>query len=131
MRKGKNENRDTVAVPTATPIPVQSPTPAPTATPVPVKIMGEKVQGAYEILLKNVTGKVITGVSVKSEKEEEYKSNLLMQKDSFTANEERILFYKASGEKIQMGSQKNWNIMCVSPLKIRLKQFFIIFHLKI
>ncbi len=97
--KEKNENRDTVAVPTATPIPVQSPTPAPTATPVPVKIMGEKVQGAYEILLKNVTGKVITGVSVKSEKEEEYKSNLLMQKDSFTANEERILFYKASGEK--------------------------------
>lgn len=97
--KEKNESKAAVAAPTATPIPTQSPTPAPTATPVPVKTMGEKVQGAYEILLKNSTGKVITGVSVKSEKEEEYKSNLLMQKDSFTANEERILFYKASGEE--------------------------------
>ena len=97
--KEKNEDKVAVAAPTATPTPVQSPTPAPTATPVPVKTMGEKVQGAYEILLKNSTGKVITGVSVKSEKEEEYKSNLLMQKDSFTVNEERILFYKTSGEE--------------------------------
>lgn len=97
--KEKNENMASVATPTATPVPTQSPTPAPTATPIPVKTMGEKVQGAYEILLKNVTGKAITGVSVKSEKEEEYKSNLLMKKDSFTANEERILFYKASGEE--------------------------------
>lgn len=97
--KEKSEDKAAVAVPTATPAPTQSPTPAPTATPVPVKTMGEKVQGAYEILLKNSTGKVITGVSVKSEKEEEYKSNLLMQKDSFTANEERILFYKISGKE--------------------------------
>ena len=97
--KEKSEDKAAVAAPTATPAPTQSPTPAPTATPVPVKTMGEKVQGAYEILLKNSTGKVITGVSVKSEKEEEYKSNLLMQKDSFTANEERILFYKISGKE--------------------------------
>lgn len=97
--KEKNEDKAAVAVPTATPIPTQSPTPVPTATPIPVKTMGEKVKGAYEVLLKNSTGKVITGVSVKSEKEEEYKSNLLMQKDSFTVNEERILFYKTSGEE--------------------------------
>ena len=110
--KEKSEDKVAVAEPTATPTPAQSPTPAPTATPVPVKTMGEKVQGAYEILLKNSTGKVITGVSVKSEKEEEYKSNLLMQKDSFTANEERILFYKTSGEENADGQveQQAYNV---------------------
>lgn len=97
--KEKKEEKVAVASPTATPTPTQTPSPIPTATPVPVKTMGEKVQGAYEILLKNQTGKQVRGIFIKTEEETEYNVNLLMQNDPFKVDEERILFYKAAGKE--------------------------------
>lgn len=97
--KEKKEEKVAVASSTVTPDPTQTPSPIPTATPVPVKTIGEKVQGAYEILLKNETGKQVRGIFIKTEEETEYNVNLLMQNDPFKVDEERILFYKAAGKE--------------------------------
>ncbi len=97
--KEKKEEKIVVSSSATTPVPTQTPSPIPTATPVPIKMIGEKVQGAYEILLKNETGKQIRGIFIKTEEETEYKVNLLMQNDPFKAGEERILFYKVAGKE--------------------------------
>ena len=43
--------------------------------------------------MKNLTGKVITGVTVKNEKDEEYPDNFLKEEDKFEADEERVLWF--------------------------------------
>ena len=51
-----------------------------------LKTIGEKpeedTEGVFSVKLKNLTGKVITGVTVKNEKDEEYPDNFLKEEDS-------------------------------------------------
>ena len=60
-----------------------------------LKTIGEKpeedTEGVFSVKLKNLTGKVITGVTVKNEKDEEYPDNFLKEEDKFEADEERVL----------------------------------------
>lgn len=62
-----------------------------------LKTIGEKpeedTEGAFSVKLKNTTGKVITGVAVKNEKDEEYPDNFLKEEDKFEADEERVLWF--------------------------------------
>lgn len=62
-----------------------------------LKTIGEKpeedTEGVLSVKLKNLTGKVITGVSVKNEKDEEYPDNFLKDEDKFEADEERVLWF--------------------------------------
>lgn len=62
-----------------------------------LKTIGEKpeedTEGALSVKLKNTTGKVITGVAVKNEKDEEYPDNFLKEEDKFEADEERVLWF--------------------------------------
>lgn len=52
-----------------------------------LKTIGEKpeedTEGVFSVKLKNLTGKVITGVTVKNEKDEEYPDNFLKEEDKF------------------------------------------------
>lgn len=61
-----------------------------------LKTIGEKpeedTEGVFSVKLKNLTGKVITGVTVKNEKDEEYPDNFLKEEDKFEADEERVLW---------------------------------------
>ena len=61
-----------------------------------LKTIGEKpeedTEGVFSVKLKNLTGKVITGVTVKNEKDEEYPDNFLKE-DKFEADEERVLWF--------------------------------------
>ena len=62
-----------------------------------LKTIGEKpeedTEGVFSVKLKNLTGKVITGVTVKNEKDEEYPDNFLKEEDKFEADEERVLWF--------------------------------------
>ena len=62
-----------------------------------LKTIGEKpeedTEGVLSVKLKNLTGKVITGVAVKNEKDEEYPDNFLKEEDKFEADEERVLWF--------------------------------------
>ena len=62
-----------------------------------LKTIGEKpeedTEGVLSVKLKNTTGKVITGVAVKNEKDEEYPDNFLKEEDKFEADEERVLWF--------------------------------------
>ena len=55
-----------------------------------LKTIGEKpeedTEGVFSVKLKNLTGKVITGVTVKNEKDEEYPDNFLKEEDKFEAD---------------------------------------------
>ncbi len=62
-----------------------------------LKTIGEKpeedTEGVLSVKLKNLTGKVITGVAVKNEKDEKYPDNFLKDEDKFEADEERVLWF--------------------------------------
>ena len=62
-----------------------------------LKTIGEKpeedTEGVFSVKLKNLTGKVITGVAAKNEKDEEYPDNFLKEEDKFEADEERVLWF--------------------------------------
>lgn len=62
-----------------------------------LKTIGEKpeedTEGVFSVKLKNLTGKVITGVTVKNEKDEEYPDNFLKEEDKFEADEERVFWF--------------------------------------
>lgn len=66
-----------------------------------LKTIGEKpeedTEGVFSVKLKNLTGKVITGVTVKNEKDEEYPDNFLKE-DKFEADEERVLWFDPSAK---------------------------------
>ena len=67
-----------------------------------LKTIGEKpeedTEGVFSVKLKNLTGKVITGVTVKNEKDEEYPDNFLKEEDKFEADEERVLWFDPSAK---------------------------------
>ncbi len=71
-----------------------------------LKTIGEKpeedTEGALSVKLKNTTGKVITGVAVKNEKDEEYPDNFLKEEDKFEADEERVLWFDPTQRIKQM-----------------------------
>ena len=62
-----------------------------------LKTIGEKpekeTEGILDIKLKNMTGKVITGFTIKNEKDEKYPDNFLKEDDKFAADEERELWF--------------------------------------
>lgn len=62
-----------------------------------LKTIGEKPEedkeGVLSVKLKNLTGKVITGVTVKNEKDEKYPDNFLKDEDKFETDEERVLWF--------------------------------------
>ena len=95
----KAEKAAVTAAPTATaaPTPTASPAPTATPTPVPLKSIGDKEAGAYEVQLKNATGKAIKAFSVKLQENAEFPESLLKEEDIFTDGEERILYYKSDG----------------------------------
>ena len=86
----KAEKAAVTAAPTATaaPTPTASPAPTATPTPVPLKSIGEKEAGAYEVQLKNATGKAIKAFSVKLQENAEFPESLLKEEDIFTDGEE-------------------------------------------
>ena len=71
-----------------------------------LKTIGEKpeedTEGALSVKLKNTTGKVITGVAVKNEKDEEYPDNFLKEEDKFEADEERVLWFDPNAKKTKV-----------------------------
>ena len=88
------------AAPESAPAPTATEAPAPTATEVPeepLKTIGEEKAGeyVYSAILKNETGKNITGFAVKDDSLEEYPESLLKAGDVYAAEEERILYYDA------------------------------------
>ena len=50
-------------------------------------------EGVFSLKFKNLTGKVITGVTVKNEKDEKYPDNFLEKDDKFAADEELSLIH--------------------------------------
>lgn len=64
-----------------------------------LKTIGEKPEedkeGVLSVKLKNLTGKVITGVAVKNEKDEKYPDNFLKDEDKFETDEERVLWFRS------------------------------------
>ena len=62
-----------------------------------LKTIGEKpekeTEGILDVKLKNLTGKVITGFTIKNEKDEKYPDNFLKEDDKFAADEERELWF--------------------------------------
>lgn len=60
-----------------------------------LKLIGKKASGSdvFTLDLENKTGKDITGFTVKAATEEEYPDNMLEEKDTFTKNEKRKLYY--------------------------------------
>lgn len=88
------------AAPTATPEP--TPTAAPTVTPVPmVKTIGQDSAGAFKVSMKNLTGKNITGFSVKQTEAAEYPASMLGENDPFAVSEERTLYYNPGAQENQ------------------------------
>ncbi len=67
-----------------------------------LKTIGEKPaedkEGVLSVKLKNLTGKVITGVSVKEEKDEKYPDNFLKDDDKVETDEERVLWFDPSAK---------------------------------
>ena len=59
------------------------------------KLIGRKATGSdvFVLDLENKTGKEIIGFTVKSETEEKYPDNMLEEKDTFTKDEKRTLYY--------------------------------------
>ena len=55
--------------------------------------------GIFSLKFKNLTGKVITGVTVKNEKDEKYPDNFLEKDDKFAADEERTLWFDPNAAK--------------------------------
>lgn len=95
---GKEAEKESVtAAPTAantpTAVPTATPVPTATATPVPLKTIGEKQESAYEVQLKNMTGKAVRGFTIKTYEEEEFPESMLKE-DVFEDGEERVLYYK-------------------------------------
>lgn len=60
-----------------------------------LKTIGTEDAEAFQVELKNSTGKNITGVSIKLMSETEYPENMLTDGDVYEADESRILYYKA------------------------------------
>ncbi|MDD7219153.1 MAG: hypothetical protein PUI16_04070 [Clostridia bacterium] len=58
-----------------------------------LKTIGEEKADIFKVKIKNLTGKVITGVSVKNEKDDKYPDNFLKDGDKFEKGEERILWF--------------------------------------
>ena len=56
-------------------------------------------EGVFSLKFKNLTGKVITGVTVKNEKDEKYPDNFLEKDDKFAADEERTLWFDPNAAK--------------------------------
>ena len=56
-------------------------------------------EGVFSIKFKNLTGKAITGVAVKNEKDEKYPDNFLEKDDKFAADEERTLWFDPNAAK--------------------------------
>lgn len=67
------------------------------------KIIGVKpekdTEGVFSMKLKNLTGKAITEVTVKNEKDEKYPDNFLEKDDKFVADEERTLWFDPNAAK--------------------------------
>ena len=78
-----------------------------------LKTIGEKpeedTEGVFSVKLKNLTGKVITGVTVKNEKDEEYPDNFLKEEDKFEADEERVLWFDPNAEVKADGNTEEKN----------------------
>ena len=76
-----------------------------------LKTIGEKpeedTEGALSVKLKNTTGKVITGVAVKNEKDEEYPDNFLKEEDKFEADEERVLWFDPNAKDKESEDSKD------------------------
>ena len=56
-------------------------------------------EGVFNLKFKNLTGKVITSVAVKNEKDEKYPDNFLEKDDKFAADEERTLWFDPNAAK--------------------------------
>lgn len=56
-------------------------------------------EGVFSMKLKNLTGKAITEVTVKNEKDEKYPDNFLEKDDKFAADEERTLWFDPNASK--------------------------------
>lgn len=71
------------------------------------KTIGEKpaadkdAEGVFSLKFKNLTGKAITEVSVKNEKDEKYPDNFLEKDDKFAADEERTLWFDPNASKTE------------------------------
>ena len=78
-----------------------------------LKTIGEKpegdTEGVFSSKLKNLTGKVITGFTVKNEKDEEYPDNFLTEEDKFEADEERVLWFDPNAEVKADGNTEEKN----------------------
>ena len=55
-------------------------------------------EGVFSLKFKNLTGKVITEVTVKNEKDEKYPDNFLEKDDKFAADEERTLWFDPNAD---------------------------------
>lgn len=60
-----------------------------------LKVIGQQEEDAFQVELKNATGKNIKGVSIKLTDEETYPDNMLEEGDLFADQESRNLYYKA------------------------------------
>ena len=56
-------------------------------------------EGVFSLKFKNLTGKAITEVTVKNEKDEKYPDNFLDKDDKFAADEERTLWFDSNVAK--------------------------------
>ena len=59
-----------------------------------IKTIGTREEGAYEVRVKNATGRDIIKVAIRKEGEVEFSTQLLSEEDVFLADEERILCFK-------------------------------------
>lgn len=55
-------------------------------------------EGVFSLKFKNLTGKVITEVTVKNEKDEKYPDNFLEKDDKFAVDEERTLWFDPNAD---------------------------------
>lgn len=60
-----------------------------------LKVIGQQEKDAFQVELKNATGKNIKGVAIKLTDEESYPDNMLKEGDIFADQESRNLYYKA------------------------------------
>ena len=67
-------------------------------TKVEYATVGEKTEDAYDILLTNATGNVITGLSVKSSTDLEYPTNMMEADQKIEADETVELFYTSADQ---------------------------------
>lgn len=100
-------------------------------------------EGVFSLKFKNLTGKVITEVTVKNEKDEKYPDNFLEKDDKFAADEERTLWFDPNADTEDAAetamtrtqkkhlSRKFRNMICRLHSKMEQLQHFIHFRLAI